>query len=314
MRKIHADAHGGHAAAPAVEAAAFPTLILAGLSGAGKSTVLNVFEDMRFFSIDGLPLELVRGVLPLLNMQALAHYRGVIIGVDLRQHHSAKDFYRQFNDLRAQPAVVRLLYVDADVQTIMRRYAATRRPHPLEAEGLGLEEAVAEERQRISSLRDMADLVVDTTGYSIHDLRRFILQRHGQLFQGAPQFRVHLISFGFKYGMPAESDMMFDLRFLPNPYFVEELSPMNGLDRPVAEYVLNSAPGQSFMTRLADFWSYLLPLFEAEGRYRLTIALGCTGGQHRSVAVTEEAGRILKNLGFAVSIEHRHLKLGSKHE
>ncbi|MCL1889906.1 MAG: RNase adapter RapZ [Desulfovibrionaceae bacterium] len=300
------------AEAPALNADgfSFPTLILAGLSGAGKSSVLNVFEDLRFFTIDGLPLELVGDVLPLLNTSALARYQGVIIGVDLRQCHSDQEFLKQFSDLRGKSADLRLIFLDADTEAIIRRYAATRRPHPLEAEGLGLEEAVAEERQRFARLRHLADLALDTTAFSIHDLRRKIQAWAGRLFDKKPQFRVHLISFGFKYGLPVESDMMYDLRFLPNPYFVEDLSPLNGLDQPIIAYVLGSDPGRTFISRLADFMAYFLPLFEVEGRYRLTIAFGCTGGQHRSVAVSEAAGKILRNLGFAVSIEHRHLKLG----
>jgi UPF0042 nucleotide-binding protein len=292
------------------EAPVFPVLILTGLSGAGKTTVLHVFEDMLFFVMDGLPLELAPGMLPVLRAEALSHYRGIVIGVDLRQHYAEKDFSKLLGELRGQSDNVRLLFVQASSESILRRYAATRRPHPLEAEGLGLEQAVAAEGQRLAALRDMADLVFDSSDFSIHDLRRHVLLRCAGLFKNAPRFRVHLISFGFKYGQPSEADMTFDLRFLPNPFFVEALRPSSGLDKAVADYVLAAEPGGTFLSRLVEFLEYLLPLFEAEGRYRLAIAFGCTGGRHRSVAFTEAVRHILKPLGFAVSVEHRHLELG----
>lgn len=288
----------------------FPVVILAGLSGAGKTTVLNVFEDMQFFSLDGIPLELAPRMLSLLTPESLARYKGLVMGVDLSQHYLPRDFSRIFDQMHRSAEGLRLLFVDAETEAIIRRYATTRRPHPLAVEGLGLEQAVAAERERLETLRGMADLVVDTSEFSIHDLRRYLQQRYAALFENARNFRVHLVSFGFKYGQPAEADMMFDLRFLPNPYFVEELRPLSGLDLPIASYVLGADPGKDFVQRLTDFLKYLLPLFEAEGRYRLTIAFGCTGGRHRSVAVTEAVGLYFKTLGYAVSIEHRHLELG----
>lgn len=289
---------------------AFPVIILTGLSGAGKTTVLNVFEDMQFFCLDGIPLDLAPRMLGLLTAESLARYKGLIMGVDLSQHYLPKDFSRIFDLMHRQTEGLRLLFADASTEAIIRRYATTRRPHPLEVEGLGLERAVEAERERLAVMRGMADLVLDTSDFSIHDLRRHLQKRYAAFFENARHFRVHLVSFGFKYGQPAEADMMYDLRFLPNPYFVEDLRPLSGLDAPIAEYVLGAEPGREFVRRLTDFLKYLLPLFEAEGRYRLTVAFGCTGGRHRSVAVTEAVGRYFKTLGYAVSIEHRHLELG----
>ncbi|MDR2050342.1 MAG: RNase adapter RapZ [Deltaproteobacteria bacterium] len=287
----------------------FSLIILAGLSGAGKTAALDVFEDMQFFTLDGLPLELVSPMLPLLNSGALSHYRGIVVGVDLRRHYSENDFHKFLGELHGKFTKLRLLFMDADTEVIIRRYAATRRPHPLEAEGLGLEKAVNAERTRLAPLKNRADLLFDTSSSSIHDLRRHIRQYAAQLDEKQKRLRVHLLSFGFKHGQPTEAEMIYDLRFLPNPYFVEELRPLSGLDRSISDYVLKHDPGRSFMERLLDFLGYLLPLFEAEGRYRVTVAFGCTGGRHRSVAVTEAAGHILKTQGFAVSIEHRHLEL-----
>ncbi|MDL2272342.1 RNase adaptor protein RapZ, partial [Desulfovibrio sp. OttesenSCG-928-I05] len=203
-----------------------------------------------------------------------------------------------------------ILFMEAKNSVLMQRYATTRRPHPLEREGLGLEQAIAEEKSRLAVFKDQADLVIDSSSFSIHDLRRAIQKKWQLLQENAHGLKVHLISFGFKYGTPSEADMVFDLRFLPNPYFVPELRPLSGLDAPIAEYVLGQEPGATYIARFKDFLLYQLPLFEAEGRYRLTIAIGCTGGRHRSVAVTQAVTDMLKEQGYAVSTEHRHLELG----
>ena len=245
-----------------------PIFIITGLSGAGKSTVLHVFEDMRLFTADGVPPELM-------------------------------------------PEMVRLLlYLEADPAVIMRRYATTRRPHPLEREGVGLEQAVREEMERLAPVREIADKVIDTSSFSIHDLRRIIQRKWNSTLERLHTIKVNLISFGFKYGVPREADLVFDLRFLPNPYFVEELRPQTGKESAIAEYVFSEPLGKEFKKRLIDFLSFLLPLYDAEGRYRITIALGCTGGKHRSVAMTEALMRALKRQDYTVSVEHRHMELG----
>ncbi len=193
---------------------------------------------------------------------------------------------------------------------LFRRYATTRRPHPLESEGLGLEQAMDREREILLSLRQNASLVIDSSGFSIHDLRRAIQEHWEYSKDRSPGLRVHLITFGYKYGVPLEAELVFDLRFLPNPYFHEDLKPMSGRDAPVVEYVLGSDPGRDFLKRFKEFLGYILPLYASEGRYRLTIAIGCTGGRHRSVAVAEAVAEALKSLGYGVSVEHRHLALG----
>jgi UPF0042 nucleotide-binding protein len=288
----------------------FPVILLSGLSGAGKTSTINVLEDLNFFAIDGLPVDLTPQMIPLLTAEALAHYQGLAIGLDLRQKDLSRNYLMPVLNLRSNDHTIRLLFVESDLEDIMRRYATTRRPHPLEAENMGLEQAVLTERERLKPMRDNADIIINTTDFTIHDLRRFIQKACIDLFEKNRNFRVHLISFGFKYGIPAEADMMFDLRFLPNPYFVEELRKQSGKDKAVADYVLKQESGQTILTKLTGFLEYLLPLYENEGRYRVTIALGCTGGRHRSVAVTEAVAEELKKHYYAVSIEHRHLELG----
>ncbi|OGR37519.1 MAG: RNase adaptor protein RapZ [Desulfovibrionales bacterium GWA2_65_9] len=288
---------------------AFPVVVVTGLSGSGKSTALNVFEDLGYFCVDGLPAAMLPKLVALFLGKDSKH-RGLALGMDLRQH----DFLDQWNDalqeLSAKGIFVRVLFVEAKAASLMRRYATTRRPHPLESASLGLEQALTKERAMLSPLRKDAELVIDTSEYSIHDLRRMIQERFTSSENTGQGMRVHVISFGFKYGVPAEADLVFDLRFLPNPYFVPELRPMSGKDQAVADYVSKVEPGLTFQHKLQEFLLYLLPLYASEGRYRIALAVGCTGGRHRSVAMAEQLLATLRDSGYAVTLEHRHFDLG----
>lgn len=288
----------------------FPVIFVTGLSGAGKTTVLNVFEDMRFFTMDGLPANLISSVTKVLNKENLGDFKGLVLGINLL-HPGAVPLYNEAMDkLHKRGISPGVLFVEAKNTVLMQRYATTRRPHPLEGEGLGLEQALEEEHRRLALVREKADLVIDSSSYSIHDLRRVIQKKWETLRERAHSMKVHLISFGFKYGTPSEADMMFDLRFLPNPYFVPELRQMSGLDQPVADFILQDEQSMAFTAKLAEFLLYLLPLYESEGRYRFTIAIGCTGGRHRSVAIAQAMSKTLTENGFLVTTEHRHLELG----
>ena len=292
------------------EGAAAPVqvCIVTGLSGAGKSTALRVFEDLRYFTVDGLPAGLAVEMVEMMRRGSMERFRGMALGMDMRQ----QDFLEELNVALAQLSEhgVRpiLLFLEAGAQELMRRYATTRRPHPLEREGMGLEDALHEERTRLAPVREMADLVIDTSRFSIHDLRRAIQKRwtSGKL----RAIRVNVISFGFKYGVPREADFVFDLRFLPNPYFVEKLRPLSGKDKAVRDYVFASEAAQEFEKKLFDLVRFMLPQMEAEGRYRVAIAVGCTGGRHRSVATAEALFQMLRQADYPASIEHRHLELG----
>ena len=288
----------------------FPVIFVTGLSGAGKSTVLNVFEDMRFFTMDGLPSNVISGITTVLNQESLTDFKGLVIGMNLLHPGAMILFNQALDELHNQGIFPGLLYVEAKPAVLMQRYATTRRPHPLENEGLGLEQALEEEHKRLALIREKADLVIDSSTYSIHDLRRVIQKKWETLRERSNSIKIHLISFGFKYGTPAEADMMFDLRFLPNPYFVPELRPMSGLDAPVSDFILTQEPGATFLDNLTKFLLYLLPQYESEGRYRIAIAIGCTGGHHRSVAITQALANTLTRNGFFITTEHRHLELG----
>lgn len=287
-----------------------PVCIVTGLSGAGKSVALRVFEDLGYFTVDGLPASLTPEMVGMMRRPSMEHFRGIALGMDLRQN----DFLRQLNGallaLAEEGVRAQVLFVEAQKATLLRRYAATRRPHPLERGGFGLEAAIAAERDRLRPLREMADFVVDTSRLSIHDLRRIIQKRWTRGPENLHPLRVNLLSFGFKYGIPAEADYVFDMRFLANPYFEESLREKSGKDKAVADYVFAAPAAVEFRNKLTDLVLYMLPLMEAEGRYRVTLAVGCTGGRHRSVAMAEYLRRVLRQSGYGVAMEHRHLELG----
>ena len=287
----------------------FPVVIVTGLSGSGKSTALNVFEDLGFFCIDGLPSEMSPKIADLI-LKFDSKYRGLALGMDLRQLEFVDGWDQALHDFNELGITPQVLFLEARMNELVRRYATTRRPHPLESKNLGLEQALEQEKELLASVRTGAALVLDTTNYSIHDLRRVIQTKWSAIEEVGRGMRVHLITFGFKYGVPSEADLVFDLRFLPNPYFDEKLRSLSGTDNSIAQYVLGSDVGSEFDERFLDFLSYMLPLYADEGRYRITLALGCTGGRHRSVSVGESVLATLKKKGYTVSIEHRHMELG----
>lgn len=287
-----------------------PIFLITGQSGAGKSTVLHVFEDMRLFTADGVPPSLIPEMVRLFRSSSMEHFLGLALGLDQRRGDVAEALDKALPQLKTGNCRSQILYLEADPQVLMHRYAITRRPHPLEREGVGLERAVREEIERLAPVREIADQVIDTTNYSIHDLRRYVQRRWNTTPESLHTLKINLISFGFKYGVPKEADLVFDLRFLPNPYFIEKLRPFSGKDEAVANFVFNEPLAKEFKKRFIDFLSFLLPLYDAEGRYRLSIALGCTGGKHRSVAMTEALKRALERQDYVISVEHRHMELG----
>lgn len=287
----------------------FPVVVVTGLSGSGKSTALNVFEDLGFFCIDGLPSEMSPKIADLV-LKIDTKYRGLALGMDLRQFEFVEGWSQAQKEFARLGVTPQVLFLEAKMAELVRRYATTRRLHPLESTEHGLEKALEKEKELLAPVRTEAALVIDTTGYSIHDLRRVIQTKWSSLEEAGRGMRVHIITFGFKYGVPSEADLVFDLRFLPNPYFDKALRPLSGMDAAISEFVLGSDAGREFNARFHDFLAYLLPQYAEEGRYRITLALGCTGGRHRSVSVAESLLATLKKKGYSVSIEHRHMELG----
>lgn len=284
--------------------------IVTGLSGAGKTTALRVFEDLRFFTVDGLPASLAPQMIAMMHQASMAHFTGIALGMDMRQSDFQQEIGETLDALGRSGIHPFLLFVTADVTVLIRRYAQTRRPHPLEKEGMGLEASIMAEKKRLEFLQEHADFVVDTTSFSIHDLRRTIQQHFRLSRTHSHVLRVNLVSFGFKYGVPREADMVFDLRFLPNPFFVDALRPLSGRDQPVLDFIFADVVARTYKEKLFDLCDFILPYMEKEGRYRVTLALGCTGGRHRSVAFAVELAKYLRIAEYPTSLEHRHLELG----
>ncbi|MBD5608506.1 MAG: RNase adapter RapZ [Desulfovibrio sp.] len=284
-----------------------PLFLITGLSGAGKSTALRVFEDLRYFAVDGLPPGLIPEVAAIMDRRSMRHYPGMAISLDMREDNSREQLEAAIEKLRGLDLEPRVLYLDADDGTLTRRYAATRRPHPLEAEGVGLENAIRLERKALAPLKSASDLVIISSGFTIHDLRRAILRHIRTDGPRGHAIKVNVVSFGFKYGIPTDADMVFDLRFLDNPYFIDKLKPLSGKDKEVVDYVFASSDAATFRDKTMDLLDFALSKMENEGRYRVTVAFGCTGGRHRSVAMAEEIGRSLRQADYPVSVQHRDI-------
>ena len=272
-------------------------VVVTGLSGSGKSYVNNTLQDMGYFCVDNLPLELVE---PLLD-RVTAKRVGIIL--DVRNPDFAQRFPQILARLRRRVPGTRLLFLDASEESLIRRFSETRRPHPL-AGTFSLLEALRRERAMLEDVRAVADVVVDTSAMTVHELRSFILNT----FVGDPEgsgMVVSATSFGYKFGIPHDVDLLFDVRFLANPHFVPELKGKTGTDPAVAAYIEKDPETPAFLERLVQFLDYLLPKFDREHKSYLSIGVGCTGGKHRSVYVTEQIGRLLKERGYPVRVSHR---------
>jgi UPF0042 nucleotide-binding protein len=280
-------------------------VVITGLSGAGKSYVQSTLEDLGFYCTDNLPLELIEPYLDEVTSHEHANRIGVV--VDVRTHDFATifpNFYRE----RLQKLVpnIVLIFLEATDEVLARRYSETRRPHPL-AKDMPLIDAIQSEREALTEVKSLANMVLDTSQFSVHELKAEVMRRF-QIPGQETQLLVTIITFGFKYSLPYNLDLLFDVRFLPNPHFVEDLRPKTGLDPEVVEY-LRTQPGyDEFYTRLYDFASYLLPGYRKEMKSYLTIGIGCTGGKHRSVAIGQRLGNDLMNAGYTVEIVHRDCK------
>lgn len=283
-------------------------LIITGLSGAGKSTALSVFEDLGYFTVDGLPAALAPDMARLMEKEPMRHFKGMAIGMDLRQETFLEEYAHTLDDLSKSFNNVRLIFLEADNNALLRRYAATRRPHPLERSGFALESALQAERRMLKPIRERADIIIDSSNFSIHDLRRELQRKVLHDLGVSHLMRVNLVSFGFKYGLPTDADFIFDLRFLDNPYFIDQLRPLSGKDKAVLEYVFKQDKARTYKHKLLDLLNFALGAMAEEGRYRVTVGFGCTGGRHRSVAFAEELGLALGQQGFLISIEHRNLE------
>ena len=280
-------------------------VLITGLSGGGKSQAASILEDLGYYCVDNLPAELMPRFADLC-LAAEEKYDRVAMVSDVRGMNGKAKLSEAIGDMRSK-APLRILFLEAGTDTILKRYKETRHRHPLDPEGADLPGAVARERERIAWLKELADVVIDTTDYPLAKLR----QRLGEHF-GKDSARsgmdLHVRSFGYKYGIPEDADLVLDVRFLPNPFYVPELKDLTGLDPAVRDYVLSFPVTESFLDKLMDLLVFLIPCYEEEGKPSLMLSVGCTGGKHRSVALAERITALLQERGFRADCAHRDLK------
>jgi len=279
-------------------------VLVTGLSGAGKSTATKALEDLGFFCIDNLPVMLLTKLLELVSHGTSDEVQRLAIVIDAREGRFLDSMPAALDEVRREGHQLEVVFFDCADDALIRRFSETRRRHPLSPDGSVLE-GIAEERRLLSQLRALADQIVDTTRMNVHELRDAITAKFGGPGQD-DKLNVTLLSFGFRNGIPPASDLVFDVRFLPNPYFVEGLKPHPGTDPRVSSWVLERMPAQEFLARLESLLQFLIPQYRAEGKSYLTVSIGCTGGRHRSVALAEELGRRLTEKHRAnVKVTHR---------
>jgi UPF0042 nucleotide-binding protein len=282
--------------------------IISGLSGSGKSTAMRALEDMGYYCIDNMPATLIPTFIELCQAST-GELSRVAIAVDIRGKEFLEDFQKRVRDLRGKGHEVKIIFLESTNEVLIRRYSETRRSHPVEKErGIALPEAVQEERGEMAFLREIADEVIDTSNLNVHELRGIIMER----LSAAPAKRMKatLLSFGYSYGLPPEADIVMDVRLLPNPFFVRELRELTGQDKKVRDYVLKQKETKEYLRRFSEMIEYLIPLYEKEGKSYLTIAIGCTGGKHRSVVIAERLAAIIGKQGKEITVRHRDIERG----
>jgi RNase adapter protein RapZ len=279
-------------------------VVVTGLSGSGKSTALKVLEDLGYYCIDNLPVALLPKFVELWQSSREDVSR-VALGIDVRERRFLHDFPHVFDELRAAGAEPEVIYLDASDDVLVRRFSETRRPHPA-AEGGSVADGIRREREALRELRALATRIIDTSAFTVHELRAALRALLETADTGT--MTISLVSFGYKHGLPSDADLALDCRFLPNPFFVEELRPKTGMDPDVAAYVLERPDAQEFLTHVLALLAFTLPRYQHEGKSYLTIAIGCTGGRHRSVVLVEELRRRLAALGNRVLARHRDLE------
>ncbi|MDX8363892.1 RNase adapter RapZ [Cytobacillus sp. IB215665] len=278
-------------------------VIITGMSGAGKTVAIQSFEDLGYFCVDNLPPSLLPKFLELMKDSGNKMNK-VALGMDLRGREFFESLFEALDDMAEKAWITpQILFLDAKDATLVSRYKETRRSHPLSQEGLPLE-GIQLERKMLEELKGRAQLIYDTSDLKPRDLREKILQQFAT--QGKQIFTVNVVSFGFKYGLPIDADLVFDVRFLPNPHYIDHMRPKTGLNEEVSSYVLKWNDTQKFLTKVVDLLTFMLPHYKREGKSQLIVAIGCTGGQHRSVTLAEYLGQYFEN-SYKTRISHRDI-------
>lgn len=281
-------------------------LIISGLSGAGKSRAADMLEDLGYYCVDNMPIALIPKFAQLC-MAASERYERVALVTDIRERASFEELFKVLDGLWDLGCDYRILFMEADPANIVKRYKETRRRHPLAGPGVSIETAIENEIKLLAPVRERADYIINTSNLTLGMLQGELYR----LFVGGDTKRklvVNVMSFGYKYGIPLEADLVFDVRFLPNPYYVSELRDLTGLDKPVSEFVFRSPETQEFVKKLENLIAFLLPLYVEEGKLGLTIAIGCTGGRHRSAAIARALADFIEGQGYAVQCIHRDIQ------
>jgi UPF0042 nucleotide-binding protein len=279
-------------------------VIITGMSGAGKTQAANFLEDIGFYCVDNLPPALIPSLAEAC-LTAGGDASNIALVIDVREGRFLGDLLDILEGLRKDGHRVTILFLDASEEALVRRFSETRRPHPLAHRG-SLLMGIRAEREALGDLRSLADLVIDTSEMTVHQLKRLLLD----VFQGWERIDstlILLVSFGYKYGIPNYADLVLDLRFLPNPHFVKELKPLTGKDQPVADFILRESEARDYLEKLAEFLDLCLPLYLREKKSYLTLCFGCTGGRHRSVTIVELLGERLRQRGYTISVHHRDI-------
>jgi UPF0042 nucleotide-binding protein len=290
-------------AAPKASPTGSELVVITGMSGAGKASVLKVLEDLGYYSVDNLPIDLMPKFAELVRDSATIRYSAIVI--DIREGEGLQRFPEMFARIkRSVPA--RMIYLEADAETIMRRFSETRRPHPL-GTNQSIRDSIGAEHKKLAHIRALADICIDTSKFTVHDLRDFIREKfHGDREES--KIMVYITSFGYRHGVPPDSDLVFDVRFLPNPNYIPKFKKLTGRHPSVARYIRSFPQTKEFIERISELLVYLIPHYIREGKSYLTIAFGCTGGHHRSVMIADQIRKNLAQNGFHTKVQHRDMQ------
>ncbi len=282
-------------------------VVITGMSGSGKSTAVRALEDEGFYCIDNLPVRLFRQFIELIEKSG-ENFHGVVLVTDIRGRDLSTGMIESFRELRSIGHELEVLFFDASDEVLIRRFSETRRRHPAD-EQCTVPEGIRIERERLATLRQNATLIIDTSEFNVHQLKEQVVRAiAGE--QGSTHFTVEVVSFGFRYGVPLDANLVMDVRFLPNPHFISDLRPHSGLEEPVRRFVLDKPETSVFLERFFALLEVLIPAYRREGKSYLTIGIGCTGGRHRSVALAQETALRLEAGGLKVRISHRDIEKG----
>ena len=281
-------------------------IIVTGLSGAGKSEATNAIEDMGYFCVDNLPPKLIKKFAEVCK-QSQGSIDKVALVMDIRGGIFFDDLFESLSELSKEQFQYEILFLDTSDEVLVKRFKEKRRSHPL-APGGRVITGIELERQKLREVKDKADVIIDTSKYAIKDLREEMARKFGDKEMPEKQMAITILSFGFKYGIPVDSDLVFDVRFIPNPFYIPELKPFSGNDEPVKNYVMEQTETQTFLQKANDMFEFLIPNYQKEGKRQLIISIGCTGGRHRSVAIANSIYETLRANNHDVYVEHRDIK------